>query len=328
PPRLLNVTGDQVRLVTPLSVDTAVALTTYATLSHCWGKNPNFLTLKDENLDEFHRAIPSILIPQTFQDAITICRNIGIPYLWIDSLCILQSGKGSNEDWLSHLNEMRHIYKNGVINIAASHGSNPNAGIFRDRDPTLLKPLIFQDPDNGIESKDHHMVHKFFRHTEFSNSPLGSRGWVFQERLLSPRIVHFTKEQVFWECSEIRCGSEGFPHGLEMERPPSFSLPSAQDLSEPQEVDWAMNELIKGYTSRNLSHPDSDKFPAFAGVAEHFASHIHDEYVAGFFRNQLPEALLWHINNFNDSISKNRINPSPGYRSPSWSWAKMDCAVS
>ena len=56
--------------------------------------------------------VPLKDLPLAFQHAVGITKRLGINYLWIDSLCILQSGKGSSEDWRKHLTEMRLVYSN------------------------------------------------------------------------------------------------------------------------------------------------------------------------------------------------------------------------
>ncbi|KAF2243629.1 heterokaryon incompatibility, partial [Trematosphaeria pertusa] len=70
----------------------------YAILRHCWGANPKFLTLTSTNMVEPRQGIKVSLLPRNFQDAISICKQLRLPYIWIDSLCIVQSGEGSEED--------------------------------------------------------------------------------------------------------------------------------------------------------------------------------------------------------------------------------------
>ena len=70
----------------------------YAALSHCWGPNPSFLTLRAENLDQFRRCINLPDLPASFCDAVSVCAALDIRYLWIDSLCILQWGDSSEDD--------------------------------------------------------------------------------------------------------------------------------------------------------------------------------------------------------------------------------------
>lgn len=87
PSRLLFLPNDQtVRLVETASLAGNVA---YATLSHCWGRL-DFLKLTTGGLESFKNFIPIHLLTRTFQDAIHVTRSLGLQYLWIDSLCIIQ----------------------------------------------------------------------------------------------------------------------------------------------------------------------------------------------------------------------------------------------
>jgi hypothetical protein len=67
----------------------------YVTLSHCPGGKVSSTTTP-KNVEEHNCAISLNTLPNTFQDAILITRRLGLRYLWIDSLCILQ---GSASDW-------------------------------------------------------------------------------------------------------------------------------------------------------------------------------------------------------------------------------------
>ncbi|KAI1270331.1 hypothetical protein F5Y18DRAFT_10406 [Xylariaceae sp. FL1019] len=111
----------------------------YAALSHCWGDDSDFVVLSADNLDQFRRALPPDL-PQSFLDAIAICRHLGIPYLWNDCICIIQCGKGSEEDWLFHTNEMALVYLNCCLNLSFDSAVGPKTGVFSDRNADFIQP--------------------------------------------------------------------------------------------------------------------------------------------------------------------------------------------
>lgn len=175
----------------------------YATLSHCWGENPSFFVLTSDSLRDLCINVPYDRLPKTFQDAITVTRSLGISYLWIDSLCILQSGCGSNEDWQKHARLMSLIYANGAVNIAADNGASSHEGLFVSRIPELIKHPIFE-----WLSGTSYQLCDVKNYAAIDESVLYTRGWVFQERLLSPRVIHFGKEQVYWECRETTIAFE------------------------------------------------------------------------------------------------------------------------
>ncbi|KAK0704855.1 hypothetical protein B0H67DRAFT_362400 [Lasiosphaeris hirsuta] len=112
----------------------------YAALSYCGGENPQFLRLTTTNIEELRQEIPWQSLPTSFQDGIITCRRLGIPYIWIDSLCILQAGDGSESDWQFHVpQEMANIYSNCELNIAIAISENPDQEAFRSRNPDYLQ---------------------------------------------------------------------------------------------------------------------------------------------------------------------------------------------
>lgn len=63
----------------------------YVALSHCWGSSQIIQTTK-ATIGTFRCGIELWSLSKTFQDAVYICRRLGVRYLWIDSLCIIQAG--------------------------------------------------------------------------------------------------------------------------------------------------------------------------------------------------------------------------------------------
>jgi hypothetical protein len=68
----------------------------YAALSYCWGKGSTLLKTTQSTLETFKDHIPWEKLPRTLQDAVVITRKIGLKFLWIDCLCIVQD---SRSDW-------------------------------------------------------------------------------------------------------------------------------------------------------------------------------------------------------------------------------------
>lgn len=179
PPRLIEITNDRIRLVTTNMVNKNEFEAPYATLSHCWGTNPTFLTLTEQNLRRLHDRIGCEELPKTFQDAVLVCQRLGLRYLWIDSLCIIQAGKGSKEDWLKHVTEMRNVYRNCLVNIAASRATDATKGLYTERNPKQIKPARIDNKGNGsIPSGQLHLVHHTISEHGWQRAPLNTRGWV------------------------------------------------------------------------------------------------------------------------------------------------------
>ncbi|KIN06927.1 hypothetical protein OIDMADRAFT_108060, partial [Oidiodendron maius Zn] len=105
----------------------------YAALSYCWGKSEKeckYLTT-NENLEQRQEAVDISTFPKTFTDAIAVCRHLGIRFLWIDLLYIIQ---GNKSDWETESKRIGDIYSNATVTIAAAIGKDSNSGLFIDRD--------------------------------------------------------------------------------------------------------------------------------------------------------------------------------------------------
>jgi hypothetical protein len=359
PTRLLDLDAfpsdpSQVKLV--ISAETKLE-GHYMTLSHCWGLDRVF-TLTAENQDALMKSIALDQLPKTFVDAIKATRKLGVRYLWIDSLCITQSGKRSKEDWEHESSLMHEVYNRGWCNIAATAASGPTVGLFFDR-PKVPAPSRVTVEWNGdhddLRWKQFHgqyaIIDANILASQVTLSPLMQRAWVFQERILAPRVLHFAADQIFWECGTFQA-SENYPAGLpELSqtildrdfRPATRKLlwtlaprahPRFIDLErpEPPTLDdrvahyyahhgmW--NTMVEDYMRCKLTK-EEDKLVAIGGVA-HFWSHmsIKKDYRAGIWLNELPEALLWYPEPRPDSIYSS-FRPKT-YRAPSWCWASFE----
>lgn len=181
--------------------------TPYATLSHCWGgKLPIKLTTK--NLKSYTQRIPVEDLTVKFRQAVKVTREIGINYLWIDSLCILQDSK---DDWENESSLMGDVYEGATINIAAASASDSDDPLFSNTSQDGFLDCFVHVPhmsDNPFLCCDEGIWHN-----NINVSPLLRRAWVLQELLLAPRILYFCRNQMFWECSEFQA-CEQWPNGL------------------------------------------------------------------------------------------------------------------
>ena len=143
PTRVLDLGKDPEPLDPIKLFETGGIKETYMTLSHRWGSTNLFTTTEDT----FKQRIAGILLadlPQTFKDAVSLTRNLGIQYLWIDSLCIKQLHK---DDWESEAGKMGSVYSQSFLNIAATSSAEGSGGCFKDRlalIPTLSFPLALK----------------------------------------------------------------------------------------------------------------------------------------------------------------------------------------
>jgi len=168
----------------------------YVALSHRWGSDLSCTTTLN-NLENHKRGIALHTLPATFRDAVVLCPKVGIKFLWIDAICIIQ---GCAEDWDTEAGRMASIYREAVFTISALHASSSHNGLFCER----VKPssVTFASPLEGngkpLELGMRVAAPRFG--VEMENSPLTPRGWVYQERALSTATLHFGKYQMIWEC--------------------------------------------------------------------------------------------------------------------------------
>lgn len=283
------------------------------------------------------------------RDAIKATQGFSLAYLWIDCLCIQQDGPGSEADWEAHLREMRNIYQNCIVNITAAASLNPNEPLFRRRNSSDIRLASFELRSACGDGERRWFTLRQNSRLEYdfegrgrslrdSKSPLSARGWVLQERMMSPRCVDFGASQVFWECSETTA-CEAFPQGSESSHfsRPFDIIPRILDgAREGGRWPWWHNmaildehryDIIEEYARRLLSMPAKDKLVAIASIMETLNTtpgSTPDDYICGYFRRDLPLRLYWSTYHHQYAVSA--IN-SPGYRAPSWSWAATDQAV-
>jgi hypothetical protein len=185
----------------------------YMTVSHCWGRT-DCLKLTTSNYAKFLKTIPLPLLPQLYQDAVYITRHLGIRYLWIDSLCIIQEGD-ELQDWSREAEVMGQVYSNSYCNISAANAPNSDHTLFYTRNPEPFVPQTIALTADGCIHAYHVSDYRFWD-TEVSSALINTRGWVLQERLMSPRVLHFGERQMLWECRQ-KDATEVCPDGLSHE---------------------------------------------------------------------------------------------------------------
>lgn len=219
PSRLINVAaglpGGDPRLEEKLRVP---AESRYVALSYCWGGVKPDCTTTTATVRDSMKRIPWHTLPATFRDAIEFTRSIGVDYLWIDSVCIIQ---GDEEDWKKEASNMFHVYKNSYVTLAALAGADSNQGL-RGSSNKVKSELVAELQMGGrrwpvyIQPSHYLTGYKWERWPahevigDEENYPLLVRAWAYQERMVSPRMLFFTDSEVIFECfsnAECECGA-------------------------------------------------------------------------------------------------------------------------
>ena len=288
----------------------------YATLSYCWG-GPQESSLTTSTLADKQKNLSMAELPRTITDAITITRSLGLRYLWIDSLCIIQD---SPSDKAIEISRMDRIYNSSILTISAAAASSCRAGFLQTcNPPDPWEPYRFSKIDflcpNGKKGSLYiERSHLYYATRE----PLNGRGWALQERLLSPRLLVFGSWQMYWQCQSVsHCAggkmSNFSPDGMER-LSNSFFTDTPADSGSTYD-NWL--DIVQEYVRRALTSP-TDKLPALSGIAARFQRILGGmPYRAGHWDADLQRSLSWQVGDPQDS------RPAE-YRGPTWSWVSVD----
>ncbi|KAF2743813.1 HET-domain-containing protein [Sporormia fimetaria CBS 119925] len=319
PTRLLHIAPNESGNIRLIDTREESVSGPYVTLSHCWGNNKPLRLLR-ANLDQFRKGSSFSALPLTFQEAIIFTRSLGVEYIWIDSLCIIQD-EDWLDDWFREASRMQDVYSGGILNLAADAALDGTQGLFRDRDVGVgfECPLLFSSGESSEPKSGAWQLAIAGTWIDVVESPLSKRGWYQQERLLAPRILHFTSKQLCWECHQ-HTATEVQPAGLYY---PSPAL---------KEFDWAkmdtkliLNQIwpqtVGRYTHAKLTY-SGDKLVALSGISRRLQEQgkIPGRYIAGLWEVDIISQLCWGILSFTF-----KLQPRPTiYRAPSFAWASVD----
>lgn len=167
----------------------------YVALSHRWGTTGPSMRATNDKIPYLKRGFKTTSLPQTFQDAVHVTKELGLRYLWIDCLCIIQD---SDQDWLHESVKMEDVFANAYCTIAATRAQSSEDGFLsQERVERLCKAL------RPLKGSPYYVCDRIddFRE-DVENSELNQRGWVLQERALSRRTIYFARTQIYWECGQ------------------------------------------------------------------------------------------------------------------------------
>ncbi|KAG4432059.1 hypothetical protein IFR05_012454 [Cadophora sp. M221] len=266
----------------------------YTALSYCWGGHQNMQTTK-QNIDAYSVGIKFEELPLTITDAIIVTGKLGLQHLWIDALCIIQDDE---DDKAGQIEDMAYIFEGAEVTIIASRAATAHTGFLGRLSPHGLKrpDEVFQVTyldDRGNENQ----IVLAPADTTGRLDYLSRRGWTFQERLCSRRILDFGSNCLSWVChSTCICDRD---------------CTECSQESISTELKYVWPELVRRYSPRALTNAE-DRLPAIAGVASRHCDRS-DTYLAGLWRASLPQGLLWYPLQLKERPSN--------YLAPSWSWA-------
>jgi hypothetical protein len=352
PSRLLDLGSNKLRLECDVE---SIPNLRYTTLSHVWGNDPaSYLQLKEKTMEHFKIEVPFKAMPIKYNDAIRITRVLGIRYLWIDSLCIIQD---SESDWKTEALKMAAIYGASACNISYAHAPSEEPAKRYLRDPRLKIPckLAAASPRpsflstfglNHLWSKPLSpaaVVVNYNRSATYSTwstegyrkaCSLLSRAWVFQERLLCPRTIYYGHDRLLWECCETFNDEFSGPMPqVPRSKAQLYSVFSGItrdrfDNDSLGHFDLQWSQMINEYRSCKLTF-QRDRAIAFAGIASAIQSQTGMTYLAGIWKESAHLGLLWCVKPVGPKgrPSSPVLGTQEGVKAPSWSWFSVPCQL-
>jgi len=327
----------------------------YVALSHRWGETQIQCLTTAATYAQQRRCITWESLTLTFQDAIDFTRRLGMKYIWTDSMCIIQ---GDQDDWLREAGNMWSVYQNAQVTLANVHARDGSQGMYSNsaRESAFLDRIRFQGKLFQLYTRpEFPSFHDWGPLALPDEAPAFARAWCYQELLISPRVVYFTKDEVLWECfTDMACECSGVTNGIDVDNPKinhiaafgeehdqlrrevmmrttrtAFNVmpeagSSTMDLST-EEVrrqyrikQW--HNVAEQYTELRLTNV-GDRLPAIGAVAKNMqVARQGETYLAGLWSGSLLDDLLW----FPMVPVGHRFEPfyyGSQWVAPSWSWA-------
>ncbi|KAK4455314.1 hypothetical protein QBC34DRAFT_481428 [Podospora aff. communis PSN243] len=305
------------------------------------------------NIATYQNLIPLDEQPATVRDAARVCMGMGLRYLWIDALCIVQDDP---HDKRVEIAKMPSIYGGATVTIVAARSASSADGFLGERLPgpraaatisyrcidgqlgTVTLARLDGDGESGFEPVE----------------PIDERGWTLQERLLSSRIVEFGSRQTRWICPETRTRTDSndndddltdgwrrrVPYsnkrkteGLHLDviraaKPTIdyYGRPRASRFADYHKAMDHWEQICATFTQRALTLP-ADRAVAIAGLAQTFAEFSGDRYLAGLWKSCFHSGLLWSIDHTSREWPNSPLPRPATYQGPSWSWLAVNGPV-
>lgn len=356
PTRLLDLRNDPVKLVEchTDSVRSVDQLPKYAAVSYCWGSPKDAAQQIRTDIGTLQSRLSGIQgneMTPLLRDVIKTAVKLSVPYLWIDSLCIIQDDP---VDWGKESIVMDRVYGNAYVTLCPLSSQSCHQGFLRRDFPRLPIPFIssrypeysgfyevrFRRALIGGRGVDTPSGSNPFTE-DIKSSKWIRRGWTFQEAALSTRMIFFGATSIHFLCptwQRTECQQEPpnhisrtrrgdrlstleYGHGFIQIRALSHGENSIPYLYE------AWKQMVSVYSKRLFTNA-LDTLPALSGMAAYFQSHlpVEDEYIFGSWKLRFSEHLLWNCSasstnhpRYLDELLSQLKSRTRG--APSWSWA-------
>ncbi|KAI1205724.1 HET-domain-containing protein [Annulohypoxylon truncatum] len=327
----------------------------YVALSYCWGPGVHHtIELRDANYSKLLESIDETELTAAHRECMTIAREFGIRYVWIDGLCIIQ---GNGADWEYESKRMDAVYGNATLTVVAARSPDSRQGFITNQVSHAAPPAAIPLGRKDADGKDMGNLFLCLPRKGGFSGPLNGRGWCFQEAVLSRRKLIFEVDRLAFSCQRLERWEDGKASQSEKLRAQLFQGFKLADSTNSYVVDKEERERMRSeildlwykpilwdFSRRLLTNP-YDIFAAMSGIAKLAQMSIRSRYLAGIWEVDMVRGLLWHTwfsfgtrpkRDFGTLISPlATIEPrrptdregKPVIRAPSWSWASLQGQV-
>lgn len=301
---------------------------TYAISSYTWGSEKSTAIadskLNSQNLrSRMKEGMLFSEMPRTIQDVVTVTRELGLSYLWIDALCIVQDDEDERE---RELNDMPNFYQRSDVVILATRAEHGDEGFLYPRDVAQAYGAVYelsyqQTIPDGITNATVILCENEPRN-ENANEPLNQRIWTHQEQKATLRMLSFGSRQTIWSCQQDRSVDGG---SSSQENPePKFTQPHHDGSEravasgfELEDAVWKWMHEVGEYSHR-VGDPSRklDRLHAFAETTRLLSEHVGwpiTQCCWGIWESKVIQLLLW-------------VKETPQIEDrygPSWSWLSL-----
>ena len=305
--------------------------TKYVALSYCWGSSAAPLKTEINSLEMRRRGIPVDTMPSCFQDAIEVVRALGLRYVWIDSLCIIQD---DDLDWQKESGSMCDTFGNAYITLGIASTSSCQEKFLQNLPERFDVPfrLKLDQTVSGAYSIQASPQNSFYYtrsmdplEWDLLDSQWNGRGWVWQEQNVSPSLLVWGRSMFHLRGKRIE--SENGTVTVSKH----FGSTFYANMTEQELEEWWYDTLIRDYSRRKLS-VRRDRLPAISGLAKRVGKVLPASYKAGhwYSKETFWWSLLWEVRYHRPEFEELLEDLTLGdrYSAPSWSWASRTQQVS
>jgi hypothetical protein len=299
----------------------------YAALSYCWGTaedaKAQFKTER-ESLGQRCKGLPYEMMTSAIKDAVALTRAIGLRYVWVDALCIIQD---DTDDWLRESSQMNLVYRHAFVTFCGLNSDSCHETLLQ-RAPTIrvsFQSTIRQNINGYYLIRLRPSSGAWLDRTELDYvCKWRGRAWTFQEVEMSTRLLLFGSSKMHFECG-ASIWSEGEDNTTT--RPNRKILDQITKINQGDIPASTLYDswlhMVHSYCGRLLTL-EKDRLPAISGLARIIWETLGDQYLAGVWQGDLLRGLCWlsgstsasrGFQNYLQTIQKR------DYIAPSWSWA-------